>query len=341
MFEIMDAPERVGAASTPTISGLDLLSYDVYAVQFSSGKDSICCVLACLEAGIPLNKIELHHQLVDGRESTLMDWECTPGYIRAFAKAFKLPLFESWRVGGMEREMLRNGTKTAPVTFEMNDGSLRTVGGTNGPDGVRRRFPQVSASLTTRWCSSTLKIDCFARVMTNDPRFRNTRTLVITGERAEESANRANYLTFEPHRTDNRNGKSRRHVDHWRPVHGWTEAQVWALIEKYRVNPHPAYHLGFGRVSCRQCIFGNSDQWATIRTHMPHAFEPIANYEREFKVTIHRTRSVDEQADRGIPYPCSFEMLQIATSTEYNEPIFVENWKLPAGAFKDNGCGPT
>lgn len=340
MFEIVDAPETIQFDRPYEIPTPDILSYDVYALQHSGGKDSMAALLACLEAGIPRDRIELHHQLVDGRESTLMDWECSAAYVQAVAKAFGIPIYESWRVGGLEREILRDGTRTAPVSFEMPDGSIRTVGGERGPLGTRRKFPQLSASLTTRFCSAVAKIDVFARVMTNDPRFKNKRTLVITGERAEESSARAAYLTFEPHRTDLRNGKDQRHVDHWRPVHGWSERRVWEIIEKWKVNPHPAYHLGWGRTSCKSCIFGNKDQWATIRTHMPDSFERIANYEQEFKVTIHRSKSVSELADQGTSYPCSFEMLQIATSREYNEPIFVENWKLPAGAFKECG-GPT
>lgn len=344
MFEIVAENEtNVLDAIQIGATEFDLHSYQIYALQMSGGKDSIASLLALIEAGVDPSKIELHHQLVDGRESKLMDWPITEGYLIALAKAFNIPLYNSWRVGGIETEMLRCESRTAAVSFEMPDGSVRTVGGDGGNLGTRLKFPQVGADLRTRWCSGVAKIDVFARVMTNDPRFQSKRTLVITGERAEESSNRAKYKTFEPHRTDLRSGlKVWRHVDHWRPVHAWTEAEVWEIIRKHRVAVHPAYHLGWGRTSCRTCIFGNADQWATIRTYMPDAFEPIATYERQFKVTIHRTRTVNEQADLGMPYPCTFEMLQIAESHEYLGPIFLPEgqWKLPIGAFKD-GCGPT
>jgi 3'-phosphoadenosine 5'-phosphosulfate sulfotransferase (PAPS reductase)/FAD synthetase len=344
MFEIAEENAiEVNDARPVEASEFDLHSYEIYALQFSGGKDSIASLLALLEAGVDPSKIELHHQLVDGRESTLMDWPITEGYVRALAKAFNLPLFNSWRVGGIEREMLRSESRTAPVSWETDDGTIRTVGGDGGTLGTRLKFPQVGADLRTRWCSGVAKIDVFARVMTNDPRFQNKRTLVITGERGEESSNRAKYKVFEPHRTDLRNGrKIWRHVDHWRPVHSWTEAMVWNILEKWRVAVHPAYHLGWNRCSCRSCIFGNCDQWATIRTYMPDAFEPIATYERQFKITIHRSRTVNEQSDLGTPYPCTFEMLQIAESLEYLGPIFLPagEWKLPVGAFQ-GGCGPS
>lgn len=61
----------------------DLQAYDRFLVAFSGGKDSICCLLHLLEAGVNPDKIELHHHLVDGREgSTLFDWPCTEDYCR-------------------------------------------------------------------------------------------------------------------------------------------------------------------------------------------------------------------------------------------------------------------
>lgn len=329
------------ASEIPPTAPLNLLDYDRFLCCFSAGKDSVCAFLQLLEAGVPRSKIELHHHLVDGRESDLMDWPVTESYCEAFAAAFGVKLYKSWRVGGFEREMLRESSRTAPVSFESEDGFVKTIGGTGGNESTRLKFPQTTANLQQRWCSSVVKIDVFARILTNEPRFQNGRTLVITGERAEESTARANYLQFEPHRADLRNGiKIQRHIDHWRPVHQLSEAEVWAKLERFKVNPHPAYWLGWSRLSCRCCIFIGPDEWATLRTYMPTAFDGIVRYERQFKITIHRTRTVDEQADRGIAFPCKFEMLQLAESKTYDHPIIVDNWTLPPGAFKHTG-GPS
>ena len=75
---------------------------------------------------------------------------------------------------------------------------------------------------------------------------------------------------------------------------------------------------------------------------MPEAFNPIASYESDFGVTIHRTLTVNEQADRGVAHPCSLEMLLLAESIEnYAEIIVPEGqWKLPPGAYK-RGNGPS
>lgn len=342
LFDVIDAAPAAPSISHGTAGEIpDLDSYDHCLIMSSGGKDSLACLCVLLDMGVARDKIELWHHLVDGAEgSTLMDWPCTEGYCEAIAHAFGLRHYASWKIGGFEREMNRHNSPTAPTRFETPDGVME-VGG-NGPCGTRLRFPQVSASLTTRYCSAYLKIDPCSAAIRNQARFIGKRILVITGERAQESAARARYATFEPDRSDNRNARRNpRHVDHWRPVHGFDEAQVWAMLEKYRINPHPAYHLGFGRLSCMSCIFGSKHQWATVRAIAPERFERIARYEEQFGCTIQRKHSVRTLADMGTPYPSlTQEMVEIALSRTYERPIFVDDWRLPAGAYGE-ACGPT
>lgn len=229
---------------------MDLNSYDKTIVYFSGGKDSLACILHLIESGVDMGKIELWHHEIDGREgSTLMDWPITPAYCRAVADALDLPLYFSWKVGGFEREMLRENSLTAPTKFETPNGEIEQVGGTRGKPNTRRKFPQVSADLKVRWCSAYLKIDIASIAIKNQPRFDHSRTLVISGERAEESPARSKYKEFEPDRADNRDGKKARLVDRWRPIHKWPEKEVWQIIRRFKINPHPAYWLGWGRVS--------------------------------------------------------------------------------------------
>jgi hypothetical protein len=236
--------------------------------------------------------------------------------------------------------MLRENSATAPVWIPTADGRHRRLGG-NGPLGTRLRFPQVSASLLTRWCSSSGKIDVFARYLCNEPKFLGRRTLVITGERAEESRARAHYEVFEPHRCDTRDSKRvPRHIDVWRAVHGWSESRVWTLLREKRLLPHPAYYLGWGRMSCRGCVFGGKNQWASVRAIAPAQFRQIAAYEQRFGVTIHRSKNVVELADAGTPYDFDPKWVEVANSREWSLPVLVDDWVMPQGAFGD-GCGPT
>lgn len=316
---------------------IDLTSYTTIIVAFSGGKDSLACLLHLLDLGVDPQRIELWHHDVDGQEREgpgLMDWPCTPAYCAAVARELDIKLYMSWKRGGFLREMLRDGAPTAPIAFGTPDG-IRETGG-QGPPNTRRLFPQVSASLTTRWCSSYLKIDVCAAALRNQPRFAapGARTLVVTGERAAESSSRAKYPTFEPHRADLRRGqKTQRHIDHWRPVHAWLEEEVWEIIERHRINPHPAYRLGWGRVSCAACIFGSVNQWASLRAVNPSQFERIAELEAEFGKTIKRKLSVVEAADKGEPYAMAERDKRAALSESFDEPIRLAEWQLPSGAY--------
>ncbi|MBK7823280.1 MAG: phosphoadenosine phosphosulfate reductase family protein [Tessaracoccus sp.] len=319
---------------------IDLSIYDHIIVAFSGGKDSLACLLRLLDLGVKKEKIELWHHDVDGQEgSTLMDWPCTRDYCRAVAEAFGVKLYYSWKVGGFEREMNRKETPTAPIKFETPDGTFETGG--KGPKGDRNGlFPQVSPDLSVRWCSAYLKIDVGAAALRNQRRFDRKKTLFVTGERAQESAARSKYLTFEAHRADLRDGRVPRYVDQWRAVHAWSEREVWAIIERYRLNPHPAYRLGWGRVSCAACIFGSSDQWASLRAVNPSQFNAVVAAEAKSGKTIKRKLSVVETADRGKPFSMNPADIRAVLSHKFDEPIIVDRWMLPAGAFGDS-CGPT
>lgn len=336
LFDITDSENGV------EVQGPDLGSYDYYIVAMSAGKDSLACLLYLLDNDIPKDKIELWHHCVDGKdaENGLMDWPVTEDYCRKLADAFGVPLFFSWKKDGFEGEMLRENAKTKPTFFETPEGTFQS-GGTGGKLGTRRQFPQLAASLSSRWCSSYLKIDPSSKAITGQLRFAHKRTLFVTGERAQESPARSKYLAFEPHRTDRRSGRLGRHVDHFRPVHAWKEEAVWEIIERYKVRPHPAYQLGWGRLSCMSCVFASSAQWASIKLIDPDRFERIAAYEEEFGKTIHRKKSIREQVVDKRPYESiSADRTAIAMSRSYKESIFMDSWCLPAGAYGEN-AGPT
>jgi 3'-phosphoadenosine 5'-phosphosulfate sulfotransferase (PAPS reductase)/FAD synthetase len=331
--------------STPPHALPDPARYDRILVAFPGGKDSCAVLVELLERGVEPRRIELHHHEVDGEGPVFMDWACTPDYCRTLAASFGLPLYRSWREGGFWREMHRQDAPTAAVCFEDPQGAVRRVGGSSGQLGTRMRFPQVTSDLRRRWCSAALKIDVMDAVLRNQDRFYAGRTLVCTGERAEESPARRHYPAFAPHRTDTRDSSRRgRHVDHWRPVHGWDEARVWAALQRHGIAPHVAYQLGWGRLSCMTCIFAGR-LWATLRAAFPARFEAIAAREAALGVTIVPGRSIRALADAAEPLSAALAdpvLIAQAEASVWRLPVRCDPaaWRHPAGAFRGAG-GPT
>lgn len=168
-------------------------TYDKYLVSFSGGKDSIACLLHLLEQGVPKDRIEIWHMLVDGREgSKLMDWPITEAYCKAVAAHFDIPIYFAWKEGGFERELLRSNAPTSATHYELPTGAIATSGGQSNRLGTRLKFPQVSPDLSVRWCSAYLKIDVMCKAITGQDRFNEASTLIVTGERGEES--KGNYI---------------------------------------------------------------------------------------------------------------------------------------------------
>lgn len=337
-------PTLFDAASPPAepFALLPLDQYDIIAVGYSGGKDSLAALLDLLERGVPPSKIELHHNDVDGRGEVLMDWPCTHAYVKATAEALGIPVVFSWRDGGFVREMMRDNSPTAPVSYE-REGRRSTLPTVRATLGTRLKFPQVSADLSVRWCSAYLKIDVMARVLSNDPAYRGRKILVVTGERREESSSRSRYDEQEPHRTNTRN----RAVHQWRNVIDWSEEQVWSIIERWRIRPHPSYSLGFSRTSCLPCIFSNDDQWASVKSLDPARFQRIADLERGFGTTIKKGRTLEEMASNGREHvadkPEELRRLAMSPDAFTKEMFFLppgETWTQPAGAFKRCG-GPS
>lgn len=318
-------------------------NYDRYIVSFSGGKDSTATFLYLLDKGIPRDKIELWHQDIDGRDRNFFDWEITTDYCRRFAEAFGVKIFFQWKEGGFYREMMKDNALTAPNYYELPDGTITHSGGKKGMPRTRLRFPQGVADLRTRWCSSYLKIDVCKAAIVNQSRFQRIRTLVLSGERGEESPQRAKYAIWEPDKADLRNGQTPRHVDHHRPIRDWTEVQVWEIIKRYRIRVHPCYYMGWSRCSCRFCIFGNKNQFASAAYISPERIQEIAALEKQFNCTIKRKCDILTLIASGTPYRhITDELKTIATNYNYDLPIILssnEEWIIPAGAFGEN-CGP-
>jgi hypothetical protein len=122
---------------------------------------------------------------------------------------------------------------------------------------------------------------------------------------------------------------------------------VWEITEKHDVWSHPAYYLGWGRLSCITCIFGNANQWASAAHLYPEMVERIAQYEEEFGLTIKQGVSVRELIEKGEVYETVTHMrgdwvhpqmnsIIIRRGIRNTETLLPLKWELPAGAYGES-----
>lgn len=330
----------------PSINLLPLSDYDHIIISESGGKDSMACLFYLLNLGVPSEKIELWHQCVDGRGADhvdLMDWPVTESYIEAVGQHFGIQTVYQWRQGGIYNELMRKDSLTGDVYYTTEQGEIIHLPTKNGKQSTRLKWPAMSADLRVRWCSPYVKIDVFRRVLNNHLKYKDKKVLVVTGERREESPNRAKYAEAEIHPC---NSKSRL-VHAWRPVIDWSEQQIWDEYETRKFLPHPAYILGWNRTSCFGCIFSTADLWAMMREIAPERFNQLVELERELNHTIDTNRvSLVEKANLGtlerLPKDARLsQWVELALNRNFEaSDLIMGKWELPAGALRGSAGGP-
>ena len=119
---------------------------------------------------------------------------------------------------------------------------------------------------------------------------------------------------------------------------------MWDRIAAAMIRPHPAYSLGWSRLSCRACIFGSPNQWATIRAVFPDQFRRIAAREQA---------SGDEQKILGglaLPLPLfnrnskgfasASSRVQAVVNELQGEKIDIIPWNADIATFLVNALQP-
>ncbi len=351
---------------------LPLEMYDLVIVLISGGKDSIACYYKLLELGVPKSKIEFwHHDIDGGHPSRTMDWRCTANYIRSFAEAEQIPLRVSWRKNGFFGELYRIGASELieyvdPETGEIYQcppskkymecqklkvAAISEMENKLAEFGYRMKFPMKSGDLSQRWCSAYLKIMVADTVLRNmnsvaanlTKTRKDIKLLIVSGERRGESVGRSKYNEIEIHRT-NAVSKHHRTVHQWRPVIDYSEKDIWEVLKRHKVNPHPCYRAGWNRCSCAMCIFSTPQLFAGIRELYPKEYALLCQDEKVLGFTL--DNHCDLETYIGSADSCVYhgdkEAIQSLLTGEFPvESVYVKDkWKYPAGAFHGAAGGP-
>lgn len=233
---------------------------------------------------------------------------------------------------------------SAQLKREVADSVIRNLAALEETGGKRQKFPAKGGTHRGRWCSGNLKASMQDSVTANlATPWSGVKVLVVSGERRGESNSRAGYNEMEVHRT-NAEARVHRTVHQWRPVIDYSERDVWEVLKRHRVNPHPCYGAGWNRCSCAMCIFSTPSLFAGIRELYPEEFELLKQDERILGFTL--DNKCDLETFIGDAKSCVYHgdeaaIRSLVTGEFKVDDVYVkDHWRYPAGAFHGAEGGP-
>ncbi|NGO67000.1 phosphoadenosine phosphosulfate reductase family protein [Streptomyces boncukensis] len=234
---------------TTTVPSALLRAADWILLNSSGGKDSqsMASHVCRLAAGLGL----LHHVVIVHSDLGDVEWGGTRQLAAEQARLLGVRFEVVKAEGGdlLARTVARFFKLKAKAEEEARE---------QGLDPTTVRIAPAWPSSSARWCTSDLKRGPIRKLMTRlvaelGDLGRPARILNCMGQRAAESAPRAKLAAVEIDRPAS-NGK--RHVTTWRPIHGWSEVEVWTEIARSGLPYHDAYDWGMRRLSCSFCVLG-------------------------------------------------------------------------------------
>lgn len=210
--------------------------------------------------------------------------------------------------------------------------------------GKRHKFPAKGGTHSGRWCSGSLKASVQDSVTSNlhDTKS-NKKILIVSGERRGESTGRSRYNEMEIHRT-NAEKRNNRTVHQWRCCIDYSEKDIWEVLKRHKVNPHPCYRAGWNRCSCAMCIFSTPKLFAGIRELYPEDYELLKMDESILGFTLDNKCDLDTFVGnaKSCVYRGDKEAINSLITGKFTaEDVFVKGkWLYPAGAFHGAEGGP-
>ena len=289
----------------------------ITVLSLSGGKDSVAAALWLRERGIPHVRV-------------FMDtgWEHPELYAH-------LDYLE-----GLLGPIIR----LTPSIPEIPDGLLREVEAVETLVGrspsafvrwaVRKgMFP----SRMRRYCTQELKVRPFLRWVEQQ----DDEVLNVVGIRAEESPARAALPEREAM-------PGAEHIEVWRPLLRWTEAEVISIHQQHGVTPCPLYLRGSTRVGCWPCIQANKGELAALakddrRVQAITALEALVSRAAAMRgaAAVHMFQApMPVKTESGPTYPCTpiAKVLEWAQTARGGRQMRLGDWGEESGCVRWGMC---
>lgn len=255
-----------------------------HVVSISGGKDSTALFLLAVERGMPFTATfaDTQHEhpavyeAIDRLESRFgipirrvvadfsADMERKRGYIAT-----------AWREEGVAEEIV---VRALDLLRPSGNAFLDLC-------MMKGRFPSSKA----RFCTDELKVrPMFMQVQL--PILREGRTIISwQGVRAEESLARRDLARWQrladprapdlPKSLISDEEADGFRVYAYRPIHGWTLDDVWAIHDRHGVERNPLYAKGFSRVGCFPCIMCSKEEIRLVAKWGPEHIDRLEEWE--------------------------------------------------------------
>lgn len=230
------------------------INWDHIVVSISGGKDS-AVLLDYATKHFPKSIITCVHAIID------IDWEETLPTVKSQAALYEIPLItvQAVNIRGETNGFLKQ------LTSPRVNRKTKEVG--------EYKFPGPN---NTRWCTSSLKIGPIDKYVRSLP----GKTLVMIGERREESPQREKLTAFRP---DSKNSKRGRYVVKYSPLLDYKIDEIWDIIHANDIPIHPCYSWGVSRASCAICIFSSDNEIRIAHKKAPHIVKKYIAAEKAIK----------------------------------------------------------
>lgn len=252
------------------------------------------------------------------------EWE---GLLKEYGYRYKFPA----KAGDLNRRWC-----SAYLKISVADAVVSQLDKLEELGGKRGKFPAKGSTHQGRWCSGALKASVEDSVTANLAETKqDVKILIVSGERRGESIGRSKYNEIEIHRT-NAEKKNHRTVHCFRAVLNYTEKDVWELLKRHHINPHPCYRIGWNRCSCMMCVFSSPRHFAGIRELFPDEYNALRHDEEVLGFTLDNHCNLDDftgDTKSCVCYDDPAAVRAVLTGEYSKEDIYVKDWQYPAGAF--------